>query len=166
MAIWPTRAHPSWGGLPILSQDLFPKSFSLTSGTTHPANFSIPYSSSPILCQGTPPNQGPLLMGAKGRCLFSPFIVIILLFPTLEPTHLLPIQYSYQGLFSNHSSIHGGQSITVPVPRRPPQPNSQITQSSSPSEYLSHQNPLPTGLPSCQSLSPILSLATPRPLLS
>lgn len=32
--------------------------------------------------------------------------------------------------------------------------------------YLPHQNPLPAGLPSYQSLSPMPSLATPRPLLS
>lgn len=91
--------------------------------------------------------------------------MIILLSVTVDLTHLFPIQYSYQGRFFCHSFLHQGQSTTLPIPRRPQEPKSpNITEFFPP--RAPHQNPLPTGLSSCHSLSPMPNLATPRPLFS
>lgn len=121
MTLSSIRATPSQGTLPISCQDLIPIPFPPLSGDPPPRRYFLCATSGifPILVHGPPPNQGSLfLMGARRRCLFP--------HPSLPYTGSSPpppIQYSYQGPFSGYSSLHQGQSTTVPIPRRPPERN-------------------------------------------
>lgn len=66
------------------------------------------------------PIKAPLLrMETRGRRLFPP---IVLLSPTWILPSTSPTSISLRAL-SPVTSLHQGQSTTVPIPRRPPRPN-------------------------------------------
>lgn len=133
MAFWSTRAHPSLGTPP---PPYYAKTSSLYhSPTSEPplqlvSPYHIPLPSIvpryPFQSRPTPPD------GAKGMCLFSR-LVIALLFPTLESTHLLPIRYSHQALSPATLLSTGVNPQLCPFLEGPQSQIPQISQNSSPS---------------------------------
>lgn len=120
----PWHSHPPaptpQGTHPISCQDLFPITFPPTPGTTAPGSCSRGTSGLfSVLLHGPPQKQGSLsLMGARRLLFPRPS------FPYTGSSPPPPIQDFYQGPFSSYSSLHQGQYTTVPIPRRPPEPNS------------------------------------------